>query len=216
VQPIAEQRATRRPTFDSNATGGWVVRVADDGDVHWVAYRSAAAPPPVAPEEQALAAANGRKIAELRNSRRHNVTAARHRVVVRCACDAAETVGIVAAGVVLGAFGVPYLVWDAAASVAVSSVRLVYRMRHRAHAAHGSQTPSGAPAPQARTQTHPGFVVSTLIEAARSVKQASEIEDTALEDELDAFYPHRSRTDFELGLRRQGRFPRTRAPVKNR
>jgi hypothetical protein len=35
-----------------------------------------------------------------------------------------------------------------------------------------------------------------------SIKNAMSVDDTELEDQLDAFYPHWSRTDFEFDLRR--------------
>jgi hypothetical protein len=38
-----------------------------------------------------------------------------------------------------------------------------------------------------------------------SIKNATNVDDTQLEDDLDAFYPRWSRTDFEFDLRRYQR-----------
>jgi hypothetical protein len=55
-------------------------------------------------------------------------------------------------------------------------------------------------------QNHPGLameILTTVIGSViDSIKNAMSVDDTQLEDELDAFYPRWSRTDFEFDLRR--------------
>jgi hypothetical protein len=57
---------------------------------------------------------------------------------------------------------------------------------------------------------HPGIaaaiVLTVMGRVADSIKNAMSVDDTELENQLDAFYPTWSRTDFEFGL------PRPRRP----
>jgi len=56
---------------------------------------------------------------------------------------------------------------------------------------------------------HPGLALGILTilmgSVIDSIKNAMSVDDTQLEDELDAFYPRWSRTDFEFDPRRYQR-----------
>jgi hypothetical protein len=102
---------------------------------------------------------------------------------------------------------VPMPVVDSAA-MAASAVGFVGRkFAHRLHAAHVSEEASQSAA--RLWEKHPGIaaaIVSTVMWCViDSIKHAMSVDDTELEDELDAFYPRWSRTDFEFDLRRYQR-----------
>jgi hypothetical protein len=102
---------------------------------------------------------------------------------------------------------VPLRVVDSAA-MAVSAAGFVGRkFAHRLHAAHVSEEASQTAA--RLWEKHPGIasaIVSTVMWCViDSIKNAINVDDTQLEDELDAFYPRWSRTDFEFDLRRYQR-----------
>jgi hypothetical protein len=221
---MAEERRTRRGRVEEAAAGGWIVGVTPGGRLEWVlpeapgddssvpSTPSAMAEAPlgaeiVSAEEQALIKANREKIAELRT--RAYPSPDLHDVVADImARTNPPTLSLAAAGWVLQATGlVPMPIFDSAV-MAVNAVGFIGReLGHRLHAEQvGAETTNGA----ARLwRTHPGLtlsiltiVMSTVID---SIKNAMSADDTQLEDELDAFYPRWSRTDFEFDLRRYQR-----------
>ena len=51
-------------------------------------------------------------------------------------------------------------------------------------------------------RTHPEFAMGFVVNILHGIAQAASVDDRDLEDQLDAYYPHWSRVDFEFDLRR--------------
>jgi hypothetical protein len=202
------------------ASDGWVIRVTPGGRLEWVAPEPpadqvaarAAAPADakrrlgeevISAEEHALVEANREKIAELR-TRVYPSPDLHDLIADIMARSNPPTLSLAVAAWILQATGlVPTPVMESAA-VTLGAVGFVGReVRHRVHA---EQVPEEATQGANRLwQNHPGLamqilttVMGTVID---SIKNAIRVDDRELEDELDAFYPRWSRTDFEFDLR---------------
>jgi hypothetical protein len=112
---------------------------------------------------------------------------------------------LAAAAWILQAVGLVPTPMFGAAAVAVGAVGAVSRrVGHRLHAEQ--IPPAASQAAEQLWQRHPGLVMSLLSIALGmiidSIQNAMSVDDSELEDELDAFYPRWSRVDFEVDPRR--------------
>lgn len=159
---------------------------------------------PVTAEEEAVAAANRARIEELKRLPQGvdelefgdllhiAVRASRHsgpEVVLSVAGRALQTAGLV-----------PIPIWDGAMLAAAGAIGLSHLIKHR----DGAPDPvsSGSQAAEELWRVHPGFAAGLFVNMLHAIAQAAAVDDTELEDRLDAFYPRWSRTDFEFDLRR--------------
>jgi hypothetical protein len=157
-------------------------------------------------EDQALVNANRNKIAELRT--RTYSSPDLQDLVGEIMARSHPALSLAAAGWVLQATGlVPIPIFDSAV-MAAGAVGLIGRqVGHRLQA---EQVPQEARAGAAQLwQSHPGLAIEILTTVMGSIldriRNAMSVDDTRLEDELDAFHPRWSRTDFEFDLRRYQR-----------
>jgi hypothetical protein len=218
---MAEKRAATRLSFEPAAPGGLVVRVTSGRRLEWVVPEagtdhdssvdgSGRVPSPardvevISASEQAVIDANRKRIAELR-------------AVAYPSPDLGDivsdimgrshppTVSLAAAGWLLQAAGLVPRPLVGSAVLAAGAVGYISRQfEHRLHAEHVSEEASDAGT--RLWQNHPGLaaelVIGVMYCVIDSIKNAMNVDDTQLEDELDAFYPHWSRTDFEFDPRR--------------
>jgi hypothetical protein len=118
------------------------------------------------------------------------------------------TISLAVAAWVLQATGlIPIPVFDSAAAAVMGVSYVGRRMGHRLNASTVPQEASeGA---TQLWQTHPGIATQILLTVwgriIDGLKNAATVDDAEPEDELDAFYPRWSRTDFEFDLRRYQR-----------
>lgn len=154
--------------------------------------------------EEALAAANQKRIEELKRLPQ-GVDELEFgdllRIAVRVSRHSGPQVVLSVAGLALQTAGlVPLPVWDAAMMAAAGAVGLARLVKNR----HGSTGLVSADSQTADElwRMHPDFALGTFVNILHGIAQAALVDDTELEDQLDAFYPHWSRTDFEFDLRR--------------
>jgi len=211
----------RAVTPEQGAPGGLVVRVTSGGRLEWVApqastdHDSEADSSPQAPEsargaevisarERALVTANRERIAELR-ARAYPSPDLGDIITDIMGRSHPPTVSLAAAGWVLQATGLIPRPLVGSVVLAAGAVGYVSRQfEHRLRAEHVPQQASDAAS--RLWQTHPGIAAELVIGVMwcviDSFKNAMAVDDTQLEDELDAFYPRWSRTDFEFDPRR--------------
>jgi hypothetical protein len=221
---MAQERRTTRLTPEDAIAGGWVVGVTPGGRLEWVlpdastGQLSAADAAPravdavlgaevVSAEEQALIKANREKIAELKTLP-YPSPDLYDLVTEIMGRTKPPTLSLAVAGWVLQATGIAPMPIFGAAVMAVQAIPYIGKeLRHRLHAEQvRAEAADGA---AQLWQTHPGLALSILTivmgMVIDSIKNAMSVDDRQLEDELDAFYPRWSRTDFEFDLRRYQR-----------
>jgi hypothetical protein len=202
------------------APGGLVVRVTPGGRLEWVVPgastnpqseidTSAPAAQPanganvISAREQALVNANRKRIAELR-TRADPSPDLGDIIADIMGRSHPPTVSLAAAGWVLQATGLVPRPVVGSALLAVGAVGYISRQfEHHLHAEH--VTPHASDAATHLWQRHPHLaaqlVVGLMYCVIAGIKNAMDVDDTQLEDELDAFYPRWSRTDFEFDPR---------------
>jgi hypothetical protein len=220
---MAERRETKRTTLDEAALAGLVVGVTQGGRLEWIAPQAAVqqavsettqaavqstiGAEVISDQERALAEANRQKIEELKTL--PNPSPDLHDIVSEImAMTHPPTISLAAAGWVLQLTGlIPLPVFDSAAAAVMGVSYIGRRVGYRLHAAQVPQEASDCATKL--WQTHPGIahqIVITLTgRIIDSLKNAASVDDSELEDELDAFYPRWSRTDFEFNPRRYQR-----------
>jgi hypothetical protein len=202
------------------APGGLVVRVTPGGRLEWVLPSASANPesdvdtsaPAARPgngadvisaQEQALINANRKRIAELR-TRADPSPDLGDIITDIMGRSHPPTVSLAAAGWVLQATGLVPRPVVGSALLAASAVG--YISRQFDHRLHTEQVPPQASDAATRLwQSHPHLVAQLVVGlmycVIAGIKNAMDVDDTELEDELDAFYPRWSRTDFEFDPR---------------
>jgi hypothetical protein len=221
---MAEERRTKRGTFEErDVSGGLVVRVSPGGRLEWVvpetadhasvpdaasqSVKSTVGTEIISAQEQALITANRETIAELR-TRPYPSPDLQDVLAEIMARTHPPTLTLAVAAWVLQATGlVPIPIFESAALVVGAGTAISRRVGHRLHA---EQVPAAASEGAAQLwQDHPGLALGILTilmgSVIDSIKTAMSVDDTQLEDELDAFYPRWSRTDFEFDPRRYQR-----------
>jgi hypothetical protein len=206
---------------EQGAPGGLVVRVTSAGRLEWVAPQASTdhdsevdTSPQVAPSargaeeisarEQTLVNANRERIAELRK-RAYPSPDLGDIITDIMGRSHPPTVSLAAAGWVLQATGLVPRPLVGSIVLAAGAVGYVSRQfEHRLHAEH---VPQQASETASRLwENHPGLAAELVIGVMwcviDSIKNAMNVDDTQFEDELDAFYPRWSRTDFEFDPRR--------------
>ena len=161
----------------------------------------------VSAEDQALIEANHAKIEELRTL--PSPSPDLHDLVTEIMAMAnPPALSLAVAGWLLQATGlVPMPIFGSAVMAIRAAGFIGHQLEHRLHSA---DVPSEARDGAAQLwERHPGIALSILTvlmgTVIDSLKNATSVDDTELEDELDAFYPRWSRTDFEFDLRRYRR-----------
>lgn len=215
---MAVERKATRPTVDEALSRGIVVGVTRDGRLHWI-ERETGSPPTahdpataaqanlgaqvISAQERALIDANRQKIEHLKTLPYWNPDI--HDVVEEIMAMAnLPTLSLAAAAWVLHAVGlVPVPIFDASAAGVMAVGYVGRQLGHRLHAA---SVPEEATKTATQLwQTHPGIASTILLTVISrvidSIKNAATVDDSALEAELDAYYPRWSRTDFEFDPR---------------
>jgi hypothetical protein len=213
---MAEYRRATRPTLEAIADGGIVIGVTPTGHLQWITPEPAAQPAHaeqaptaqvISEQEQAAVRANREKIEQLKTLTYPSPDL--HEIVAEIvAMTNPPALSLAVAAWVLQATGViPMPIFDSAAAAVTAVGYIGRRVGHRLHTAHVPD--------EARTgaiqlwQTHPGIanqiVVTVMGRVIDSIRNAMSVDDTELENQLDAFYPRWSRTDFEFDLRRYQR-----------
>jgi hypothetical protein len=202
------------------APGGLVVRVTPGGRLEWVvpgassnlesevdtlapASQPASGADVISAREQALINANRTRIAELR-TRAYPSPDLGDIITDIMGRSHPPTVSLAAAGWILQATGLVPRPVVGSALLAASAVGYVSRQfEHRLHTEH--VPPQASDAATRLWQSHPHLVAELVVGVMycviASIKNAMDVDDTELEDELDAFYPRWSRTDFEFDPR---------------
>jgi hypothetical protein len=220
---MAEERRTRRPTLEQGAAGGLIVGVTLGGRLEWVvsetsadqssaseveqaAAESTQGTEIISAEEEALVKANREKIAEMRTRRYRSPDLGD--VIVDMMGLARPSLSLAVAGWALQAIGLVPI--PAAALAAMAPAPIGFIGRHLGRRLHAEQVPQSTSEGAALLwQQHAGLaatIVITLMDRViHGIKNAVSVDDTQLEDELDAFYPHWSQTDFEFGPKRNQR-----------
>ena len=145
-------------------------------------------PEPWSAAEEAVIAANRAKIAELK-TRRHAAAPDLHEMVIVAVRRSAPEFAVSTVGWLLQATGlVPYTVWDAAVMTSAGAAgyaraRVSRRMRERESLAQRAVAERAATSLWRR---HPSFAVATMLGVLSSVQHAASVDDTELEDALDA------------------------------
>jgi hypothetical protein len=220
---MAQERRTKRAILDETASAGLVVRVTPGGRLEWVtaetpaseasnvvaqsAAESTLGAQVVSDRERALIEANRERLEELKAL--PNVSPDLRDIVSEMMAMAhPPTLSLAVAAWILQATGlIPMPVFDSAAAAVTPVGYVGRRVGHKLHAAQVPQeTSDGA---TRLWHTHPGLTTAIVVTVMDSIiggiKAAMTVDDTELENELDAFYPRWSRTDFEFDLRRYQR-----------
>lgn len=217
TMPRFDESSRRRPVFERDQNGevdptATPKLVLKDGTLNWeladreqrqqtqraTSAAPEANPAPLTATEQALVAANRAKIEQLK-SQPQGVDELELgdllRVVTR---HSGADIGLSVAGLALQVGGiVPVAIWESV--MAAAGIGLAVTHRHRDHARELVLASSDSA--EELWQTHPEFVMGIVVNILHSIAQAAAIDDTELENRLDAYYPHWSRTDFEFDLR---------------
>jgi hypothetical protein len=167
------------------------VGVTRDGRLQWVVPEATLGAEVIPAEEQRLINANRERLAELQ--RRVYPSPDLHDVIADVMAYAnPPTLSLAVAGCVLHATGVvPMPIFGSAVMAAHAADFVRRELGHRLRAA---EVPAEAADGAAQLwQTHAGLALSLLTilmdTVIDSIKNAIAVDDTALEDELDAFYP---------------------------
>lgn len=215
----SKRSSSKRPVFQRDQDGEIDPTfapklIASDGKLNWelpddeqrqqthsiAAIAPEPKPPPLTEAEQALIAANRARVEELKSLPRgidELELGDLLRVVTR---HSGADIGLSVAGLALQVAGiVPVALWE---SVMVAAGVAGFALRHKRHDHAQQLVLAGSDAAEQLWTTHPEFVMATVVNILHSIAQAAAVDDTDLEDRLDAYYPHWSRTDFEFDLRR--------------
>ncbi|MDQ6745193.1 MAG: hypothetical protein M3Z27_04130 [Actinomycetota bacterium] len=212
---MTEERRTERATPAQGVGAGWIVGVTPSGRLEWIVPETSAeqASVPEGVQDTAVAPHGAEIISaterELIESNRRQIEELRTRpypspdlqdIVSDIMSRAHPTMGLAVAAWVLQATGLLPIPVAEGAAMAAGALGVIAPRLGRLHAA---QVPASASAGAAQLwQTHPELameIIRTVIDRViSSIKQAASIDDTELEDQLDAFYPRWSRTDFEF------------------
>jgi hypothetical protein len=154
---------------------------------------------PLTAAEQRLIAANRAKIEELQTlpqgAEDLELADLLHMVTRRSGGE----IGLSVAGLALQVAGiVPITVWEGVMTTAgAAGLALRHKHQGRAH----ELVRAGSDGADELWKAHPEFVMGTIVNILHGIAQAASVDDTDLENKLDAFYPHWSTTDFEFDLR---------------
>jgi hypothetical protein len=212
---MAEYRRATRPTLQEVAAGGVVIGVTPTGHLQWITPEPAAqaeqaaqpAAQVISEQEQTVVRANRERIEQLRTLAYPSPDL--HDIVAdMIALTNPPALSLAVAAWVLQATGViPMPIFDSAAAAVTAVGYIGRRVGHRLHTAH--VPPEATDGAIQLWQSHPGIatqiIVTVMGRVIDSIRNAMNVDDTELEDQLDAFYPRWSRTDFEFDLRRYQR-----------
>ncbi len=220
---MAEERQTRRRIDQPGDDGGWIVRVTSQGRLEWVipdaapahavqaqtadqAARADQGAEIVSAADRALIEANRAKIAELRS--RPDPSPDGRDVLDDLLARSHPGMALAVGAWFLQITGVLPVAAVEGAALAVGLAGAAGRHVRQRHGAT-EVSPSASEGAEQLWRTHPGlamtFVITVMGMVIDSLKNAASVDDTELEDELDAAYPRWSRTDFEFDLRRYQR-----------
>jgi hypothetical protein len=189
------------------------VQVARDGQLEFAAAEGSRVPATAAgshalaphghqAEDRALIASNRQRLAELR-AQPYDTVPDFGDALVASAARSLPRLALLMTGVSLEETG---LLSDPALLAGAGAFAFAYNWLADRGYEVDSLRPSQAPAGLFYDDLS-GLTVWFALDAVRRFLAAATIDDTQLEDELDAYYPRWSRTDFEWGIRRLGSWP---------